>query len=86
MQVCKAVLERAKPGALVLMDEMGSGTDPAQGVALAQVCRCTDSSLVSDKALFRRHSTIVISHSSTCRCTTRDKGFKILKQSYVYSS
>jgi dsDNA-specific endonuclease/ATPase MutS2 len=36
-QVCKAVLQRARPGALVLMDEMGSGTDPAQGVALAQV-------------------------------------------------
>jgi dsDNA-specific endonuclease/ATPase MutS2 len=30
-QVCKAVLESARPGALVLMDEMGSGTDPAQG-------------------------------------------------------
>eukprot|EP00611_Tribonema_gayanum_P020564 TRINITY_DN3769_c0_g1_i1.p1 TRINITY_DN3769_c0_g1~~TRINITY_DN3769_c0_g1_i1.p1 ORF type:complete len:957 (-),score=319.07 TRINITY_DN3769_c0_g1_i1:1132-4002(-) len=36
LMVCKAVLERARPGALVLMDEMGSGTDPAQGVALAQ--------------------------------------------------
>ncbi|CAM9252423.1 unnamed protein product [Chrysoparadoxa australica] len=36
LMVCKAVLESAGKGALVLMDEMGSGTDPAQGVALAQ--------------------------------------------------
>lgn len=31
------MLRNAASGALVLMDEMGSGTDPAQGVAIAQV-------------------------------------------------
>lgn len=36
MQVAKAVLDGAKAGSLVLMDEMGSGTDPMQGAALAQ--------------------------------------------------
>lgn len=35
-QVAKAVLSGAKVGSLVLMDEMGSGTDPMQGAALAQ--------------------------------------------------
>jgi DNA mismatch repair protein MutS2 len=35
--VCREVLRNAASGALVLMDEMGSGTDPAQGVAIAQV-------------------------------------------------
>lgn len=35
-QVAKAVLSGAKIGSLVLMDEMGSGTDPMQGAALAQ--------------------------------------------------
>lgn len=37
--VCKAVLAaaaRTTGHSLVLMDEMGSGTDPAQGVAIAQ--------------------------------------------------
>jgi len=34
--VCREVLSNAASGALVLMDEMGSGTDPAQGVAIAQ--------------------------------------------------
>lgn len=36
MLVCKAVLDQAGKNALVLMDEVGSGTDPAQGVAIAQ--------------------------------------------------
>lgn len=48
VQVAKAVLSGAKAGSLVLMDEMGSGTDPMQGAALAQsllevgsgLCRC----------------------------------------------
>ena len=36
MLVCKHVLENAGENALILMDELGSGTDPAQGVAIAQ--------------------------------------------------
>merc|ERR1712194_680142 len=38
MLVCREVLALAKSGkkALVLMDELGSGTDPNQGVAIAQ--------------------------------------------------
>jgi len=36
LMVCKAVLDNSKEGSLVLMDEMGSGTDPSQGAALAQ--------------------------------------------------
>ena len=36
MLVCKEVLDQAGKNALVLMDEVGSGTDPAQGVAIAQ--------------------------------------------------
>jgi DNA mismatch repair protein MutS2 len=34
--VCKQVLENSGKNALVLMDELGSGTDPNQGVAIAQ--------------------------------------------------
>ena len=36
MLVCREVLANAGRNALVLMDEVGSGTDPAQGVAIAQ--------------------------------------------------
>jgi DNA mismatch repair protein MutS2 len=36
MLVCREVLANAGSTALVLMDELGSGTDPAQGVAIAQ--------------------------------------------------
>lgn len=32
----KALLESARPGTLALLDELASGTDPAQGAALAQ--------------------------------------------------
>ena len=34
--VLREMLDRAAPGALVLLDEVGSGTDPAQGAALAR--------------------------------------------------
>ena len=36
MLVCREVLANSGQNALVLMDELGSGTDPAQGVAIAQ--------------------------------------------------
>ena len=36
MLVCREVLARSGRNSLVLMDELGSGTDPAQGVAIAQ--------------------------------------------------
>ena len=36
MLVCREVLASSQRNALVLMDELGSGTDPAQGVAIAQ--------------------------------------------------
>ncbi|GKZ01023.1 hypothetical protein MPSEU_001053700 [Mayamaea pseudoterrestris] len=36
MLVCREVLAESQRNALVLMDEVGSGTDPNQGVALAQ--------------------------------------------------
>lgn len=36
MLVCREVLAKSGENALVLMDELGSGTDPAQGVAIAQ--------------------------------------------------
>jgi len=35
VSVLRDVLDRAGPGTLVLMDEIGSGTDPAEGAALA---------------------------------------------------
>ena len=49
MLVCREVLNNASEDALVLMDELGSGTDPNQGVAIARAllealldrgCRC----------------------------------------------
>ena len=36
MLVCREVLANSGRNSLVLMDELGSGTDPAQGVAIAQ--------------------------------------------------
>jgi DNA mismatch repair protein MutS2 len=36
MLVCREVLANSGKNCLVLMDELGSGTDPAQGVAIAQ--------------------------------------------------
>ena len=36
MLVCREVLQRSGQNALILMDELGSGTDPNQGVAIAQ--------------------------------------------------
>jgi len=36
MLVCREVLASSGKNALVLMDELGSGTDPSQGVAIAQ--------------------------------------------------
>jgi DNA mismatch repair protein MutS2 len=36
MLVCREVLNNAQRNALVLMDELGSGTDPNQGVAIAR--------------------------------------------------
>lgn len=36
MLVCREVLANSGKNSLVLMDELGSGTDPAQGVAIAQ--------------------------------------------------
>lgn len=34
--VLRGLLDRARPGALILLDEIGDGTDPAQGSALAR--------------------------------------------------
>ena len=52
--VLRAILERAGPGSLVLLDEIGSGTDPAEGAALAAAAL---------KALTRRHAvTLATTH------------------------
>jgi DNA mismatch repair protein MutS2 len=50
----RTILERAGPGSLVLLDEIGSGTDPAEGAALAAAAL---------KALTRRHAvTLATTH------------------------
>ena len=36
MRNVKGILERAEPGTLVLLDELGAGTDPTEGAALAR--------------------------------------------------
>ncbi len=36
MKNVRAILEKAEPGTLVLLDELGAGTDPAEGSALAR--------------------------------------------------
>ncbi|MCC6421424.1 MAG: Smr/MutS family protein, partial [Gemmataceae bacterium] len=36
MRNVKAILEKAAPGTLVLLDELGAGTDPTEGAALAR--------------------------------------------------
>jgi len=52
--VLRAILERAGAGSLVLLDEIGSGTDPAEGAALAAAAL---------KALTRRHAvTLATTH------------------------
>jgi DNA mismatch repair protein MutS2 len=52
--VLRTILERAGPGSLVLLDEIGSGTDPAEGAALAAAAL---------KALTRRHAvTLATTH------------------------
>ena len=52
--VLRSILERAGNGSLVLLDEIGSGTDPAEGAALASA---------SLKALTRRHAvTLATTH------------------------
>ncbi len=50
----RTILERAGPGSLVLLDEIGSGTDPAEGAALAAAAL---------RALTRRHAvTLATTH------------------------
>ncbi len=50
----RTILERAGAGSLVLLDEIGSGTDPAEGAALAAAAL---------KALTRRHAvTLATTH------------------------
>ncbi len=52
--VLRTILERAGAGSLVLLDEIGSGTDPAEGAALAAAVL---------KALTRRHAvTLATTH------------------------
>jgi len=52
--VLRTILERAGSGSLVLLDEIGSGTDPAEGAALAAAAL---------KALTRRHAvTLATTH------------------------
>jgi len=52
--VLRTILERAGAGSLVLLDEIGSGTDPAEGAALAAAAL---------KALTRRHAvTLATTH------------------------
>jgi DNA mismatch repair protein MutS2 len=55
----RVILERAGPGALVLLDEIGSGTDPAEGGALAAATL---------KALTRRRAvTLATTHLGTLK-------------------
>ncbi len=54
VRALRAILEGARPGTLVLLDEIGSGTDPAQGGALAAAVL---------RALTRRHAiTLATTH------------------------
>jgi DNA mismatch repair protein MutS2 len=52
--VVATVLRQAKEGSLVLLDELGAGTDPAEGAALAAA--------VLDELLLRRCLTVVTTH------------------------
>jgi DNA mismatch repair protein MutS2 len=50
----REILEGAGPGTLVLMDEMGTGTDPAEGAALARA--------ILETLVFRGARAVVTSH------------------------